>query len=77
MLSPSVSPLSQQNFPFIKHSGLFCTTKQPPSESGDLQKLLDKTYKQVKKSKVWSEPNKQDKLKSLLAELQGLLSAED
>ncbi|RAM50988.1 MAG: chromosome partitioning protein ParB [Hapalosiphonaceae cyanobacterium JJU2] len=50
---------------------------QPPSESGDLQKLLDKTYKRVKKSKVWSDPNKQEKLKSLLAELQGLLSAED
>ncbi|MBD2337372.1 ParB/RepB/Spo0J family partition protein [Calothrix sp. FACHB-156] len=50
---------------------------QPPSESGDLQKLLDKTYKQVKKSKVWSNPDKQEKLKSLLAELQGLLSTED
>ncbi|OUL29493.1 chromosome partitioning protein ParB [Nostoc sp. RF31YmG] len=50
---------------------------QPPSQSGDLQKLLDKTYKQVKKSKVWSNPDKQEKLKSLLAELQGLLSTED
>ncbi|MBF2009492.1 MAG: ParB/RepB/Spo0J family partition protein [Chlorogloeopsis fritschii C42_A2020_084] len=50
---------------------------QPPSESGDLQKLLDKTYKQVKKSKLWSNPDKQEKLKSLLAELQGLLSTED
>lgn len=50
---------------------------QPPSESRDLQKLLDKTYKQVKKSKVWSNPDKQEKLKSLLAELQGLLSIED
>lgn len=50
---------------------------QPPTESGDLQKLLDKTYKKVKKSKVWSNPDKQEKLKSLLAELQGLLSTED
>jgi ParB family transcriptional regulator, chromosome partitioning protein len=50
---------------------------QPPSESGELQKLLDKTYKRVRKSKVWSNPEKQEKLKFLLAELQALLSTED
>jgi ParB family transcriptional regulator, chromosome partitioning protein len=50
---------------------------QPPSQSGELQKLLDKTYKEVRKSKVWSNPDKQEKLKSLLANLQALLSTED
>ncbi|MHC5861625.1 ParB/RepB/Spo0J family partition protein [Nostoc sp.] len=50
---------------------------QPPSQNGELQKLLEKTYKKAKKSKVWSDPDKQEKLKSLLFELQYLLSTED
>ncbi len=50
---------------------------QPPSQSGELQKLLEKTYKKVKQSKVWNNPDKQEKLKSLLCELQALLSEEE
>lgn len=50
---------------------------QPPSQSGELQKLLEKTYKKVKQSKVWDNPDKQEKLKSLLAELQALLAEEE
>ncbi|WP_155752464.1 ParB/RepB/Spo0J family partition protein [Scytonema sp. UIC 10036] len=47
---------------------------QPPAESGELQKLLENTYKKVKKSKVWENPDKQEKLKSLLSELSALLA---
>jgi ParB family transcriptional regulator, chromosome partitioning protein len=50
---------------------------QPLSQNEELQTLLDKTYKKAKKSKFWSEPDKQEKLKSLLFELQDLLSTED
>ena len=46
---------------------------QPPSAGMELQKLLETTYKRVKKFKVWSNPNKQQKLKSLLAELEALI----
>ncbi len=49
---------------------------QPPSEGMELQRLLETTYKRVKKFKVWSNPDKQEKLKSLLAELE-ILIAED
>jgi ParB family chromosome partitioning protein len=47
---------------------------QPSSQNRELQTLLEKTYKKAKKSKVWSDPNKQEKLKSLLLELQEMLS---
>jgi ParB family transcriptional regulator, chromosome partitioning protein len=47
---------------------------QPPAESGEIQKLLENTYKKVKKSKVWENPDKQEKLKSLLSELSALLA---
>ncbi|KYC34622.1 chromosome partitioning protein ParB [Scytonema hofmannii PCC 7110] len=50
---------------------------QPPAESGEIQKLLESTYKKVKKSKVWENPDKQERLKSLLAELSALLSTEE
>ncbi|RUR72607.1 ParB/RepB/Spo0J family partition protein (plasmid) [Chlorogloeopsis fritschii PCC 9212] len=50
---------------------------QPPSSGRELQKLLENTYKKVKKSKVWSNPDKQEKLKSLLAELQALIAKEE
>ncbi len=46
---------------------------QPPSAGMELQKLLETTYKRVKKFKVWSNPDKQEKLKSLLAELEALI----
>ena len=49
---------------------------QPPSPGMELQKLLETTYKRVKRFKVWSNPDKQEKLKYLLAELEDLI-AED
>jgi ParB family chromosome partitioning protein len=49
---------------------------QPPSQNQELQTLLENTYKRAKKSKVWSDPDKQEKLKSLLFELQDLLGTE-
>ena len=49
---------------------------QPPSAGMELQKLLESTYKRVKRFKVWSNPDKQEKLKSLLAEMEALI-AED
>ncbi|MDJ0675854.1 MAG: hypothetical protein QNJ36_10810 [Calothrix sp. MO_167.B42] len=49
---------------------------QPPSPGIELQKLLENTYKRVKKFKVWSHPDKQERLKSLLAEMEALI-AED
>ena len=49
---------------------------QPSSVGIEVQKLLETTYKRVKKFKVWSNPDKQEKLKSLLAEMEALI-AED
>ncbi len=46
---------------------------QPPSAGMELKKLLETTYKRVKKFKVWSNPDKQEKLKSLLVELEALI----
>jgi ParB family transcriptional regulator, chromosome partitioning protein len=50
--------------------------KKPKSSDNQLQTRLETAYKQAKKSKVWSNPNKQKKLESLLAELEALLSTE-
>lgn len=47
--------------------------KKPKSEQYQLQSRLDTAYKQARKSKVWENPDKQEKLKSLLAELEALL----
>lgn len=49
---------------------------EPPSERPPLVTRLEATYKQVKKSKVWDNPNKREKLESLLAEMEALI-AED
>ncbi|BAY26511.1 chromosome partitioning protein, ParB family [Calothrix sp. NIES-2100] len=50
---------------------------QPPSVGMELQKLLESTYKRVKKFKVWSNIDKQEKLKHLLAELEALITAKE
>ncbi len=49
---------------------------QSPSEGRELQKLLETTYKRVKKFKLWCNPDKRAKLKSLLVELEGLIGEE-
>ena len=49
---------------------------QSPSEGSELQKLLETTYKRVKKFKLWCNPEKRAKLKSLLVELEGLIGEE-
>lgn len=46
---------------------------QPPSESGELTKRMEDTYKKIKKSKVLDHPDKREKLKSLLAQMETLL----
>jgi ParB family chromosome partitioning protein len=48
-----------------------------PSESGELTKRMEDTYKKIKKSKVWENPDKREKLKSLLAQMEALLSMEE
>jgi ParB family transcriptional regulator, chromosome partitioning protein len=50
--------------------------KKPKSEQYQLQSRLDTAYKQAKKSKVWENPDKQEKLNSLLAELEALLGGD-
>lgn len=50
--------------------------KKPKSERHQLQSRLDTAYKQVRKSKVWENPDKQEKLKSLLAQLEALVATE-
>lgn len=49
---------------------------KPKPESHQLQSRLDTAYKQAKKSKVWEQPSQREKLESLLAELEALLSTE-
>jgi len=51
-------------------------TKLISTKSPSLQTRLENTYKQVRKSKVWENPQKQDKLESLLNELQALITEE-
>lgn len=48
-----------------------------PPAAGELEARLNTTYKQVKKSKVWENPSKREKLESLLTELDTLISEED
>lgn len=50
--------------------------KKPKSEQYQLQSRLDTAYKQAKKSKVWENPDKQEKLNLLLAELEVLLGSD-
>jgi ParB family chromosome partitioning protein len=49
---------------------------QPPTEPPPLAARIDATYKRVKKSKVWENPSKRQKLESLLAQLEELISEE-
>ncbi|GAB1539191.1 ParB/RepB/Spo0J family partition protein [Scytonema sp. NUACC21] len=47
---------------------------QPSSESGELTKRMEDTYKKIKKSKVLDNPGKRKKLESLLAQMEALLT---
>lgn len=49
---------------------------QPPQEPPPLAARIDATTKRVKKSKVWENPSKREKLESLLAQLEELISGE-
>ena len=49
----------------------------PPTSGGELQKRVEATYKQIKKSKVWEHPQKREKLESLLAEMEALMAESD
>lgn len=51
--------------------------KKFPKERGLLQSRMETTYKKAKKSKVWENPAKCEKLESLLAEMEALLSEEE
>ncbi|MBD2472373.1 ParB/RepB/Spo0J family partition protein [Nostoc sp. FACHB-145] len=51
--------------------------KQPKAQTTTLQSRLETAYKQAKKAKVWENPQKQEKLKSLLAELEALVASSD
>ncbi|HEY9608990.1 ParB/RepB/Spo0J family partition protein [Allocoleopsis sp.] len=51
-------------------------TSQPPPEQGEFAARIDATTKRVKKSKVWDNPSKRQKLESLLAQLEELISDE-
>ena len=49
---------------------------QPLNEQREVATRLDVAYKRVKKSKVWENPSKRQKLESLLAQLEELISEE-
>jgi len=49
----------------------------PPTERAPLQTRMEATYKLAKKTKVWDNPNKRNKLESLLAELEALMAESD
>ena len=49
---------------------------QPPNEQGNFAARIDATTKRVKKSKVWENSSKRQKLESLLAQLEKLISEE-
>ena len=51
--------------------------KKPATELTTLQSRLEATYKKAKKSSVWDNPQKREKLESLLAELEALVSEPD
>jgi ParB family chromosome partitioning protein len=59
----SLSPIREQ----VKN-------KQPKTGETTLQSRLETTYKKAKKSKVWENPQKQEKLESLLVELSALMT---
>lgn len=50
---------------------------QPLPERGELQTRIEATYKQIKKSKVWDNPKKREKLESLWAEMEALMAEEE
>jgi len=43
---------------------------KPLTEGGELQIRMVTTYKKAKKSKLWDNPKKREKLESLLAEME-------
>lgn len=51
--------------------------KQPSTEPGELQTRWDATTRQMKKSKLWDDPKKRQKIESLLAQLEALLVQEE
>lgn len=48
-----------------------------PQTQGELQSRFESTTKQIKKSKVWSDPKKRKQLESLLAQMEALIAKED
>jgi ParB family chromosome partitioning protein len=50
--------------------------KQPSTERGELQTRWDATTRQMKKSPLWDDPKKRQKIESLLAQLEALLVQE-
>jgi ParB family chromosome partitioning protein len=48
-----------------------------PTSGGEVQRRVEATYKQLKKSKVWDNPKKREKLESLLAEMEALMAESD
>lgn len=51
--------------------------KKTPTERPPLEARIEATYKQIKKIKVWDNPQKREKLESLLAEMEALLTSEN
>jgi ParB family chromosome partitioning protein len=47
--------------------------KQPSTEREELQTRWDATTRQMKKSKLWDDPKKRQKIESLLVQLEALL----
>ena len=48
----------------------------PKPEKFPIQKQLDSAYSSLKKSKVWSNPDKKQRLESLLQEIESILTEE-
>lgn len=51
--------------------------KKTPTERPTLETRIEATYKQMKKLKLWDNPQKREKLESLLAEMEALLTSEN
>jgi ParB family chromosome partitioning protein len=54
-----------------EHIQTLSPTTPPPTP---LKSRLDATIRQVKKARIWDDPNKQTRLETLLAELETLLA---
>lgn len=61
----------------IKEKVAAAAPAAPKTEEPSLRQELDLVYKQFKKSKVWDDPSKQERLRKLLSDLKALADVEE